>query len=139
MNSPRLTRHGHEQWTLGRMIDALEQIARSDPDQISRQVRFDFYRLYPRFLGSWRGSYSEMGISFGDGRYDEIPRLDRFLTLCRAAVGSLAPGWKGGEYEMTRDTPLWVAQPEDSGNTAVVGVRVTDHNGIIIDTDWCDF
>jgi hypothetical protein len=45
------------------------------------------------------------------------------LGWLRAANGATFHGYKGGEYEMDDDTPLWVANHGNSGGTAVVGIR----------------
>jgi hypothetical protein len=60
-----------------------------------------------------------------------------FLATLNDAVGKRFTGYKGGEYIMDADTPLWVANNGETGGTAVVDVR-DDTSTIRLITDVID-
>lgn len=144
-NSPQLT--------LGELIGRLEQIPPTFTNHRSvvetKRVWFDFGRTYPEQLASWRGSYAELSITFDyEGRIThqcgrpwtdpEYMPADRFLAMLRAAVGQTFQGYKGGDFTMAEDTPVWVANYGDTGNTGIVGVSDMGYE-IVIETAWCEF
>src|SRR5687768_754993 len=99
--------------TLGALIDALKS---HDP---SKRAYFDFVHFQPEGVHSYRGYYDHLAIGYGrDGR-----TVGQLLELCEGAVGKTFEGYKGGDYTMTRDTPVWVANHNESGGTAIVRVR----------------
>lgn len=116
-----------DQLSLGQIIDECKAIAAKRYERIdgsSPCVSFDFENARPTKFDSWRGVYAELAIGFGfDG---EMPLPD-FIAMAEAAVGATFDGYKGGEFTMTRDTPVWVANYGNSGNTAVVGVVDLGH------------
>jgi hypothetical protein len=116
----------NEYWTLGDLIDALKQ---RKQDQ---SVAFDFGYFVPCYLGSWRGVYAHLAIGYANQGYDTVAD---FLRDLEKAVGADFQGWKGGDYVMTRSTPVWVANSGDANNTAVVGIARCDYQ-TIIRTDW---
>lgn len=145
----RITMHGARQMTLGEMIGAIERLPLTWIDHEGqvhpKDVLFDFSEAAPGHLMSWRGSYDELALTFNDPQRDAyygyaIPTAESFLAMLRDALapGRTFGGWKGGEYQMTTETPVWVAPWGQSSRTAVVGVREAEFNEIIIDTAWCE-
>ena len=100
--------------TLGELIDALEPF----PDH--GDIMFDFGYFYPDSLHSWRGDYAQLSIDFKEDH--NYPTVGAFKKRLQEAVGQTFFGWKGGEYVMTRDTPLWVARRGTVGHTIITGV-----------------
>ena len=138
----RIAINGTPQMALGELMDALERLPlryESGGKSHLKRVFFDFALTFPARLVSYRGSYSELAIAPGIDTY-KAPAGGNFLLMLLDALapGRTFGGWKGGEYQMTRDTPLWVAQDGENARTAVVGVR-DDGCEIIIDTAWCEF
>ena len=81
------------QLTLGALIAALEQMPADaqvanlrDPD-------------------SYRGYYSDLYFE----RHDGARSAAELLAECKAAMGQVFTGYKGGDYVMGALTPLWVA------------------------------
>ena len=70
-------------------------------------------------LDSYRGYYCDLSAEPG-----ESP-LDEFLDKARKAIGSTFTGYKGGDYVMTKNTPLWVAEYGCTGS-ALIDVKVED-------------
>lgn len=123
-----------EQKTLGELIQlAQHEKAQHEGDT---QVRFDFGNFVPTEGSCYRGSYAEMAINYKP--WYKLT-LDDFVKMLCAEVGETHEGWKGGEYTMTEDTPLWAAATYgDCTGTAIVGLRYVD-GVIVIDTRYEKF
>ena len=137
-----------EQLTLGEIIDKLKPLI-SKQESISKKydheatVVFDFEYAFPINFGSWRGSYSELSLSFGFVGYkfesdEKSMGLSEFLKKCEETVGKTFEGWKGGDFTMDRDTPVWVANQGNSGNTGIIDI-VDNEYEIILITKYCNF
>lgn len=113
-----------KQLTLGELIEALKK---QEPD---KWVRFDFCYFRPSGLHSYRGYYEQLAIDYTEGLHKTVLDL---LNMLQAAVGADFYGYKGGNYRMTEDTPVWVDKPSDVSGTAVVGVRDNGH-AVILET-----
>lgn len=129
------------QLTLGELIRRLEALPLASdgwgeplPD---KKVVFDFCDFAPHWLDSWRGSYAELAI-VPTVDYDKRITAEAFLARLRAAVGGTFQGYKGGDFVMGDDTPVWVSRHGENSYTGVVGVRDAGYE-IVIDTAWCEF
>ena len=117
--------------TLGELVDALEKRPKK------QGVYFDLLWLVPTCLDSYRGYYEQLALGF---RVDENPRLTvaELLKDCEAAIGERFQGWKGGEYMMDRDTPIWVANPGNTSEYYISGIDTLGddaHGWTIIKTE----
>lgn len=119
------------QLSLGEIIIRLETVGDKE-----KKVYFDFENAFPTTIGSWRGSYDELALSF-DFEGDS-PTTTSLLKDFKFAVGGTYQGYKGGEYTMGKRTPVWVANYGNSGNTGIVGIKETDYS-VIIETAYCEF
>jgi len=117
-----------EQLSLGEMILKLEPIVEKQKQRIAENkteatVQYDFEYLYPTSINSWRGTdengYKPMTVT-------------EFLALLRGCVGKGFTGYKGGKFIMTKNTPVWVANFGNSGNTAVIDIIDNNYSVIII-------
>ncbi len=93
------------QLTLGELILNLEAIGDK-----SKPLALDF-GAFPEKVGSWRGIYAELSIRYGANPTS----VSYFLENLKDAVGKEFTGWKGGEFTMSRQTPMWVANSGESG------------------------
>jgi len=135
------------QMTLGRLISELEKIEPKQGDD-EQNVVFDFEFLFPTTLDSWRGSYDELALGWDYGGYapsdcaDHNNRQNTKLTdlvqELKGAIGKTFTGWKGGDYVMSEDTPIWVANPGNTGNTTISEV-VGNGYEVILMTQYCEF
>lgn len=129
------------QLTLGELIARIEALPLTYQDhkdeETPKKVIFDFSDFAPHWLDSWRGSYAELAI-VPTGDYNKRSTAETFLARIRAAVGETFQGYKGGDFVMGTDTPVWVSRHGDNSHTGVVGVRDTGYE-IVIDTAWCEF
>ena len=123
-----------DQLSLGDVIERLQKLDSED------RVVFDFCNLVPTKLRSWRGSYDELALGYVDtGRFDrERVSVNELLEHLRSAVGDTFEGWKGGDYVMDFNTPVWVANPGEAGGTAIVGVEFIDYQ-VVIQTAYMEF
>lgn len=113
---------------LGELIDVL---AARPKDQT---VRFDIGSLYPTRLMSYRGYYEQLALGYMD-RDDKgskgFPNVDAVLAELRSAIGATFTGYKGGEYVMRSETPLWVANYGNTSETIIVGVCDNDYQTVL--------
>jgi hypothetical protein len=142
-NSPQLT--------LRELILKLEAVKNKD-----LPIVFDDGEYKPTSIGSWRGSYEELAISYTqDGKYegyigDEIEHESHygnyykriptdlpenvtahdFLEMLKTCQGKTFEGYKGGNFTMGKTTPVWVS---DYGTSS--GFKTTDdiYNQAVID------
>lgn len=122
-----------EQLTLGEMILKLESLPKNYKNykekETPKKVVFQFEYLTPTGVSSWRGSYRELALEF-DG--DKSFTHEEFTNLLKETVGNTFQGYKGGDYVMGKNTPIWVANYGNSGETAVVDVISTEYDTQIV-------
>lgn len=107
-----------EQLTLGQFIAKLGKM----PASVT--VQYDFCNFRPTTFGSYRGYYDHLALGFS---YDGRLTADELYERCRYVVGKSCTGYKGGEFLMTKNTPLWVANYGEAQSTAIVDVLDFDH------------
>ena len=144
MSRPRRARSGpgarsmtqreeRSQFTLGNLIASLKSMPHDD------RIVFDFCGFEPTKLNSYRGYYDHLAIGVDASETVRAPvSVGDFLATCEAVLGQTYSGWKGGDYFMSEDTPIWVANPGYSTGTAVVGVRAS-LGSVIIETEHHDW
>lgn len=117
-----------EQLMLGEMILALMTVQNK-----GLPVVFDDGVWWPVDLDSWRGSYRELALSYT--KEEEKWSVACVLKTLQDAVGETFQGYKGGDFLMGKNTPVWVAtygnsqgfDSNDNGDyQAVVGVDVRE-------------
>lgn len=97
--------------TLGALIAKLETIPRETP--IKSNVSEGLAEME-----SYRGYYSDLSINPSD----QPSTVGAVLDDARKALGAEFTGYKGGEYRMGEETPLWVANYSMCG-PAVIAVE----------------
>ena len=112
--------------TLGGLI---YELRRADSDD---QVEFDFCQFVPDGFRSYRGCYEDLAI--GWQVWAELTVKD-FLAACSNAVGKTMQGYKGGEYKITQDTPLWVANMGEVSRTIVKAVDRSEDGTLVLVTE----
>lgn len=68
---------------------------------------------------SYRGYYSDLYFEQGEGTR---PAAD-LLVECKAAMGQVFTGYKGGDYVMGALTPLWISTYGHSSGTKIMAVH----------------
>jgi hypothetical protein len=130
-----------KQLTIGETIAALKA-AEYDDDA---EVRFDFGYFVPTRTESYRGFYDQLALGYCLDDHDASDRQRRNILKTPAdvinelqqAIGRAYEGYKGGEYVMHADTPLWVANTGEANGTGVIGVRALGWK-VIIETRYVD-
>ncbi len=76
----------------------------------------------PTEFDSFRGYYDELalGVNLDYGNYCTVEDL---LLKAKAVIGKEFSGWKGGEYIMNKNTPLWVDNPGNCSNAMITGIK----------------
>lgn len=113
---------------LGSFIQGLKGC---DPEA---DIQFDFYGYVPTTLDSYRGYYDHLAFGFAD---TDIPKVKDVLAQCEDALGKTFEGYKGGDFTMSEDTPLWVGNYGESRSTAIVDILKRDRT-VIISTAYVD-
>lgn len=121
--------------SLGALITALEAV------DATKTVQFDFCYTAPTTLDSYRGCYDHLALGWTDAKTPSFdgtywPTVAALLDVLRSGVGATYEGWKGGHYMMHRSTPLWVANPGQTGSTGIIGVH--DAYSIVLVTQWVE-
>lgn len=127
--------------TLGRAIQILRnadlKYTNYRGEIADKTIYFDFPLIIPTRLSSWRGVYAELAIGYevGGSTYAKD-----FLTQLEDADGRTFTGWKGGDYLMSEETPLWVSNEGDAYNVLVTDITVDDYQVTIhtADSDYND-
>jgi DNA/RNA-binding domain of Phe-tRNA-synthetase-like protein len=109
------------QLNIGELIAALQRL-----DQHA-EVRIDFAADYPGEVGSYRGYYEDLAIEFAQ----EKCTVGELLQRLKNAVGEVFEGYKGGEYQMNKNTAVWVADYGSMGR-AITGVRESKSMDVIL-------
>ena len=118
----------YDQLTLGQLIEKLEQVANMSM-VAETTLKFDFAGLHPCDVGSYRGFYEDLAIEFSTEWYP----LMEFICDLKTASESTYTGWKGGEFKMSEDTPVWVAPYGLSSGTYITDVVLVDgHTAVML-------
>lgn len=108
------------QLTLGGFIALLELQGEQDRETLG------FGKLI-----SYRGYYCDLAfdpddVFIGDSlKAGSLPTVGDLLVECKAAMGKVFEGYKGGDFQMGESTPLWVSTYGDSTGDKLVGLDST--------------
>lgn len=103
------------QLTLGTLIDRLEQL--DQESEIDGLVE-------PH---SYRGYYADLAFE-RDGKR----KVSDVLSTVRGCLGETFTGYKGGDFDMGRRTPVWIANYGDCG---VRIIEIVDDGSIITEPE----
>lgn len=125
--------------TLQELIEAIENCGIKKEIGDYKNILFDFGTAIPTGLISWRGSYSELSLEYkltnrDDNSEPQCMHADKFLEMCKEAIGSRFEGYKGGEFTMNKDTLVYVDNYGAYTETIISGVKSDDYY-IYIKTD----
>lgn len=87
--------------TLGGLLLALENM----PSPNATYIKFDDTGHSPCNPHSYRGYYEDLSFEESDERVTAA----QFLAVAKQALGHTYTGWKGGDFTMHANTPLWRA------------------------------
>lgn len=72
-------------------------------------------------LESYRGYYSDLSFQPAG----TVSTVGDVLTECMSAMGKTFTGYKGGDYVMDDDTPLWISHHGTASGLAIIAVAAT--------------
>jgi len=121
----RLSR-GNYHLTLYKLLKELEGV----PD--AALITFDTGG-YPDQPYSYRGYYSDLCFS----RSDQEITVKDFIGTAKDCLDKTFQGYKGGDYVMAKDTPLWVAEYGSCGD-AIIGIKPLSSDNVILQTKYVD-
>lgn len=115
-----------DQMTLGDMIVALEGIRDQTTDIVLPMS------LLPVGVDSYRGYLDNLAINWyhRDDHKGVAPTVGTLLAQLKTALGKTYQGFKGGNFTMNEDTPVFVAKWGEIGSTCVIGIN---------NQRWCVF
>lgn len=122
MGTAARNERSHYHLTLGGMIAALEKVT---PDTA---VEFDRGGA-PTDPHSYRGYYSDLSFETGPAT-----TAGELLKICREALGSTYESYKGGDFTMAENTPLWAASYGCCG-PAIIAATVSGSRMILVTKD----
>lgn len=99
MSAKMMRERAQTQMTLGKLIAVLEAMP-TDADVTGLDAPH-----------SYRGYYSDLAFEPIAGTV----KSGNLLALCKASMGQVFEGYKGGDYVMGALTPVWVANYGDCG------------------------
>lgn len=119
--------------TMGELIEKLQAVYDSPlpeyvKDRDQRQVYFDWCDFRPGYTDSYRGYYDHIAI---EPKPNRATYLKDFIKALRERIGTTMHGWKGGEYEVTPATPVWVAESGEPTGWGVADVQNTGHSAVM--------
>lgn len=120
----------HRGLNISQLIGEL-RLAKQDAD-----VWFDFDNMKPTgHFYSYRGIYSDVALGY-DQEGDPLS-VAELIDKLTGMIGSTVTGYKGGDYKVQPETPVWVSKPSNAFGTAVVAVHRTNYM-VVLCTAWID-
>jgi hypothetical protein len=87
-----------KEYNLGKFIGDLEKLEQEKEIIIEDGV-------YPDFFDSWRGSYCELALNYGEKK----TCVKDILKKAKEALDYTMTGYKGGDFVMDKNTPIHIA------------------------------
>jgi len=125
---------------LGQFIKALKKcgVNHQDDDSKTKSVSFDFGNATPSDCESYRGYYEDIALGYHIDNYKTEPcKIDKLIAILESSVGKTFTGYKGGDFEMSEQSDMWVANTGDATRTVITGVEEFEWY-VIINTAYCD-
>ena len=120
-DSARITRQDYH-LTLGGLIERLQLVTTAGHDA-GKIVQTDAGVPVSAVLQSYRGYYSDCAIA--PAANDEPwATAGTLLAAAKAVLDQPLEGYKGGQYIMDADTPLWVSEYGHASGLAVIWMIV---------------
>lgn len=98
-------------------LDELIRALSACPDHA---VRIEIGGRFPGEFASYRGYYDHLALGTGD----EPQTVAQLLAAAGGAKGKTFTGYKGGDYVMDGDTPVWFSEWGDNSGIGIVGVNL---------------
>lgn len=104
--------------TLGQFIKELEKF---NQDSI---VTLEPFELYPTSFDSYRGYYCDLALGYAlRGEVGNCLYVKDLLKKAKECIGKEFMGYKGGEFTMSEDTPLWISNYGKVARTVIAEIK----------------
>lgn len=105
--------------TIGELLHCMEQCGREESAVFlvgTLPVQLD------GTISSWRGDYYQVALGYVlYGTLNKKPVLVKdLISMLKNRIGKLQQGWKGGMFPVTESTEVWLDNPGDCCNHAIV-------------------
>lgn len=119
MNEYNQKMRSNTMFTLGNLIDELEKYPRN------WEVLIEPFHLVPLSFYSYRGYYHDLCLTYStrEESLGEKMSVGKLLDMCNEANGKEFCGYKGGDFLMNRETPIWVSDYDYSTEMAIAKVE----------------
>lgn len=104
------------QMTLGKLISRIEKMT------------LDYFPVGLSSPDSYRGYYSDLAFEFTD----KPMKREDVLKVCYSALNETFYGYKGGDYVMDSNTPVWIAE---YGSCGVKIIFVKEDGSFVTEND----
>lgn len=115
MNKQYTEARSKEMFTLGDLIKELKKYNTDSPIIIKP---FD---LIPTNFDSYRGYYTDLALGYEIS--NNAMTVGSLLKQAEEAVGKTFTGYKGGEFKMTENTPVWVSNYGECSDMAIGSIE----------------
>lgn len=112
---------------LAHFIDLLKAV----PEELP--IKYDTGE-FPGPPDSYRGYYSDLALAIEPTENEEAPTVKHLLGWMQEALGKTYQGYKGGDFVMDAQTPLWASNYGECNGTMITGISV-DSGWAIIKTE----
>ena len=118
-NEQQQKNRSEKMFTLGDLIDELEKYPRN------WEVLIEPFHLVPLSFDSYRGYYHDLCLTYSTRKENlgEKMSVGKLLDMCNEANGKEFCGYKGGDFLMNRETPIWVSDYDYSTGMAISKVE----------------
>ena len=119
---------------LGELINKLKSLPQSD------SIAFDFGGFIPGRFESWRGNHSDLTITYEVLKNHNRVLVGGLLANALDCDNKTFLGWKGGNYKMDLDTPVWVDMRGECSYTGIIDIfeEYPNSGNCIIVTSHCN-
>ena len=138
------------QLLLGELILKLEAVKNKE-----LPLFIDIEEKRPMGIDSWRGSYCELAIQterFGSYQTDEVekefddgdifykhkevgkenPTVAEWIEVLKEVIGKAFTGYKGGNFLMSRNTPVWLSEYGMGSTVYFIDVKEEDEKVYLV-------
>ena len=76
---------------------------------LSALVTIEPFELYPTTFDSYRGYYNELALGYSIEEPEKLMTVEDLIHEAINCIGKEFTGYKGGQFVMDTNTPLWIS------------------------------
>ena len=115
-----------------------ERLHQFDPDA---EIVFEDGASPDNYLHSYRGyhRHAAIGIARGRGANPPAVLVNEMLHGVHQAINNVVYGYKGGEFQLYPEVPVWYADYGDASEQAIVDVQERDGKVVLVSQFYRDY